>query len=263
MIQNRALITGASSGIGLALAKVCAQKGHDLVLVARSVDKLEALAQELRLRYAVAVEVLPQDLAQPQAAQKVFDQLWDKNMPIDLLINNAGLGSHGKFLDNDPVRLQEVMQVNMMALTELTQLFGREMVARRQGRIMQIASVASFMPSPYLAVYAATKAYVLSFSEAVAEEWRNTGVSITTVCPGVTQTNFMEGAGLAEENLQKFGTFWMQTASEVAQSAYTATQAGKRVHITGLLNTLSVNSMSLVPRAVRVPATGFLLLFWK
>jgi hypothetical protein len=261
-MKRTALITGASSGIGYELAKVIAQDGHDLVLVARTKKKLDDLAKELKKEFKVTVTVLPKDLSLPNAAQEVYDELQKASIQIDMLINNAGLGAHGKFTETEVAQDAQMMQVNMVALTELTKLFTPDMIARKWGKIMNVASIASFMSSPSMAVYAATKAYVLSFSEAINEELRGTGVSVTAVCPGVTQTNFFETAHVSQENINRFGNMLVQSAEEVAKSGYQALKANKAVHITGLVNNLSVNSIQWVPRQIRTPMLGFMFSFF-
>ncbi len=261
-MKRTALVTGASSGIGYELAKVIAKDGHDLVLVARTKKKLDELAKNLRKEFGIKVKVLLKDLSQPNAAQEIFETLQSESYSIDILINNAGLGAHGKFIETASAQDTQMLQVNIVALTELTKCFLPAMIDQKWGRVMNVASVASFMPSPHLAVYAATKAYVLSFSEGINEELRGTGVSITAVCPGVTQTNFFETANVSADNVMRFGNLLVQSAEEVAKSGYQALKAGKSVHITGLLNNLSVNSMQFVPRQIRTPITGLMLSFF-
>ncbi len=262
MKKRTALITGASSGIGYELAKVIAKDGHDLVLVARTQKKLEELAKALQTTFKIKVTVLPKDLNLPNAAQEIYQELKSKGIGIDMLVNNAGLGTHGKFTQTDAAQDAQMMQVNIVALTELTKAFTPDMVAQKWGRIMNVASIASFMSSPNMAIYAATKAYVLSFSEAINEELRGTGVSVTALCPGVTQTNFFETAHVSQENINRFGSLVVQSAEEVAKSGYQALKAQKTVHITGLVNNLSVNSMQWVPRQIRTPMLGLMFSFF-
>src|SRR6266851_6869234 len=189
-----ALVTGASGGIGAALARELARHGHDLVLAARGVAAMEALAVELREGGAGAT-VIAADLARPGAAASLADEIAQRGFAIDALVNNAGLGAAGRFDRCDPVRIGEILQVNIVALTELTRLLLPGMIARGHGRVMLVASVAGFQPGPRMAAYFASKAYVLSLGEALAYELRGTGISVTVLCPGATATNFFTAAG--------------------------------------------------------------------
>ncbi len=200
-MANTALITGASSGIGLELAKVHAQKGGDLVLVARSQAKLEALKAELESQFDINVTVLPADLAKPDSAHSLFAQTEAAGIQIDILINNAGFGGHGHFHERALEDEQAMMQVNMVTLTNLTHLYLKGMVERNKGKILNVSSTASFMPGPLQAVYYATKAYVTSFSQAVAEEVREHNISVTALCPGAVAT------GLLKQEISKVWIF--------------------------------------------------------
>jgi short-subunit dehydrogenase len=182
-------VTGASSGIGADLARELARDGHDLVLTARSVAPMEKLAAELAAHGAGAV-VIPADLSQPGGAAALAGAIETRGSALDVLVNNAGLGAVGRFDQTDPLRISEMIQVNIVALTELTRLLLPGMVARRRGKVMLVASTAAFQPGPRMAVYFATKAYVLSFGEAIAYELKGTGVTVTVLCPGPTATNF-------------------------------------------------------------------------
>src|SRR5712671_2718034 len=182
-----ALVTGASGGIGAALARELARHGHDLVLAARGVAAMEALAAELRAGGAGAT-VIAADLAQPGAAARLADDIAQRGLAVDVLVNNAGLGAAGRFDRCDPARISEMLQVNIVALTELTRLLLPGMIARGRGRVMLVGSTAGFQPGPGMAVYFATKAYVLSLVEAIPEVFRGTGVTVTTLCPGPTAT---------------------------------------------------------------------------
>src|SRR5438045_741754 len=224
---GRALVTGASVGIGRDLAIVLAENKHDLVITARNQQQLEALAGELRQKFDVKVDVLPQDLAKPQAAREVFDELEGRKIAIDLLINNAGFGGHGRFDREDRDEILGMLQVNIVALTELTRLFLPAMVDRKRGRVMNVASTAAFLPGPLMAVYYASKAYVLSFSEAVAAELKRTGVTVTALCPGPTITEFQKRAGIAESGLFQSGL--TMDSMTVARIGYRAMMRGKRV----------------------------------
>lgn len=226
-MTQTALITGASNGIGLELAKIHARQGGNLVLVARSQDKLEQLAQELSRQHQVQVTVIAQDLSLPDAAQAIFEQTEPLGIQIDLLINNAGFGGHGRFFERELAQEQKMIQVNITTLTELTHLYLHGMVARRQGKILNVSSTASFLPGPLQAVYYATKAYVTSFSQAVAEEVREFGVTVTALCPGAVATGFVEAGNLQGVDAWKNA----KTADEVAQYGYQAMMNGELVAI--------------------------------
>src|SRR6478672_1120040 len=200
-----ALITGGSGGIGLETAKVLARKDYDLVLVARNRDALEAAAGQIEGKHTVSVHVFAADLGRREAPEAIFDFLRNENIPIEVLVNNAGFGLGGEFAETELTRELEMIQVNIAALTHLSKLFLPAMIKRRSGRILNVASTAAFQPGPLMAVYYATKAYVLSFSEALAEELRNSGVTVTALCPGPTQTAFADSAQMSNSKL--FTTF--------------------------------------------------------
>lgn len=226
-MKNTALITGASNGIGLELAKIHAKKGGDLVLVARSEDKLNALKQELESNYSVSVTVIAKDLSAPESAQEVFEVTESLGIQIDTLINNAGFGGHGKFHQRQLAQDQAMMQLNMLTLTNLTHLYLQGMVERNQGKVLNVSSTASFMPGPLQAVYFATKAFVTSFSQAIAEELSDTKVTVTALCPGAVNTGFTKAGDL--EGLEA----WDKAASaeSVAQFGYAAMEKGDLVAI--------------------------------
>jgi short-subunit dehydrogenase len=182
-----ALITGASSGIGRELATLFARDGYDLTLVARDRAMLARIGDELTRVHGVAVDVIAQDLSHPNAAAEVYRELKRRSIKIDVLVNNAGFGTYGPFVDSDAATESEMLQLNIVALTKLTRLFLEDMLAKREGRILNVASTAAFQPGPLMAVYYASKAYVLSFSEALANELRDSGVTVSTLCPGPTQ----------------------------------------------------------------------------
>lgn len=242
-----ALVTGASAGIGRELAGILAREGHDLVLVARREAELTDLARELKERYAVDSRVLPADLAQADAAQQLVDAL-GTDATIDVLVNNAGFGGHGAFADRTRDEDLRMVAVNVTALTDLTKLLLPGMVARGRGRVLNVASTAAFQPGPFMAVYYASKAYVLSLSEALAEELRGTGVTVTCLCPGVTITEFQQVAGVENIALNT-GPLTMK-ASDVAEAAYKGLAKGKRLVIPGVHNKVGVQSVRLSPRGV-------------
>ncbi len=224
-MKQTALITGASNGIGLELAKIHAKQGGDLVLVARSADKLAQLAEELRSQYGVLVTVIAQDLTAPQAAQAVFAETERLGIQVDILMNNAGIGGHGRFFERELAKEQQMIQLNITTLTELTHLYLQGMVARRRGKILNVSSTASFMPGPLQAVYYATKAYVTSFSQAVAEEVREFGITVTALCPGAVDTGFVAAGDLQGVGVWKNA----KSAQSVAEYGYRAMEKGELV----------------------------------
>lgn len=226
-MSNTALITGASNGIGLELARLHAQKGGDLVLVARSENKLNQLKDELEQNYNVKTHVLALDLTEDNAAQQVFEQTEQAGLTIDILINNAGFGGHGKFHERQFEQDHSMMQLNMVALTQLTHLYMQGMVKRNKGQILNVSSTASFMPGPLQAVYYATKAFVTSFSQAIAEELSDTNVTVTALCPGAVATGFVKAGDL--EGLDAWDK--AATAESVAKVGYKAMEKGQLVAI--------------------------------
>ncbi len=243
---RRALITGASSGIGADMARRLAEEGANLVLVARREDRLEALADELIAAHGVEVDVLPADLTRPDAPRLLHDRTEAAGKPIDLLINNAGFGDYAPFLDVGWERYADLLRVNAVALTELTRRFLPDMVSRGRGQVVNVASTGAFMPVPDFAVYAATKAYVLSFSEAVDEELRGTGVRVQCVCPGGTHTGFLEVAG---QKTKPSGERFMMSSRKCADLAIDGVLRGKRTIVTGWLNWLTTWAARWIPRA--------------
>jgi hypothetical protein len=246
-----ALVTGASSGIGLELSRVLAREGHDLVLVARREPELKAVAEELKSRYGAQSTVICADLSQPDAAERVFEDVTTGDRQVDILVNNAGFGGQGRFAETDGTAEQRMLAVNVVALTALTKLFLPSMVARRSGRVLNVASTAAFQPGPFMAVYYASKAYVLSFTEALAEELTGTGVTATALCPGVVPTGFQSAADLSE-NTPLLHSPGAKPPDVVAEAAYRGMMQGKRIVIPGALNKLGVQSVRVSPRRVMV-----------
>lgn len=244
--KRTVLITGASSGIGLELAKLFAKDQHDLVLVARSEGKLRQLAQELQQQPGVAVHVLAEDLSRAEAADRVCERVKALGLTIDVLVNNAGFGHYGAFAESDFSKELEMIQVNMVTLTALTKRLLPGMVERKFGRILNVASTAAFQPGPLMAVYYATKAYVLSFSEALAAELAGSGVSVTALCPGPTQSGFQEQAAMLDSKLVRGKS--LPDAKSVAEAGYRALLAGKRVYIPGFSNWSAAQAVRFLPR---------------
>lgn len=251
--METALITGASNGIGLELAKVHASKGGNLVLVARNKSKLDELKAELERQYKVSVYTIGKDLSAVNSALEVYEETTKQNIPIDYLINNAGFGDFGMFVETDWNKECQMINLNITTLTHFTKLYLQDMVKRRKGKIMNVASTAAFQPGPTMAVYYATKAYVLSFSEAVDNEVRDKGITITSLCPGATESGFQAAAAMEESNLVKGKK--LPTSKEVAEYGYTAMLKGKTVAIHGLMNSILANSVRFTPRALVVRIT--------
>jgi uncharacterized protein len=243
-----ALVTGGSGGIGLELAKVLARNDFDLVLVGRNRDTLEAAAGQLEGKFAIRAQVFAADLARPEAPEAIFDFLQNENVPIEILVNNAGIGLGGEFADTKLERELEMIQVNIAALTHLTKLFLPPMIKRKSGRVLNVASTAAFQPGPLMAVYYATKAYVLSFSEALSEELRNSGVTVTTLCPGPTHTDFADAAEMGNSRL--FHTFGIADPADVAKYGFDAMMHGKRLAIPGVKNKVVAQANRFAPRAL-------------
>lgn len=251
-----ALITGASSGIGLECAKILASKGVHLVLVARSREKMEALAQELISQHKIKVHVFACDLSLTGAAEKVFKYCKDQSIVVDYLINNAGFGTFGMFKDSNWEKNEDMIQVNILALTQLTHLFLPEMLQRKSGKIMNVASTAAFQPGPTMAIYYATKAYVLHFTEAIANEIENSGVSITALCPGPTESEFQAVADLQESKMVKGRK--LVSSAEVASFGIEAMMKGKTVVIQGFVNAVFANLVRFLPRKAVVKITRWI-----
>ena len=244
--EQTVLITGASAGIGRELAKLYAKDGYHLVLVARRKIAMEKLAEDLRKLGAPEVTVIVKDLVLLESPDKLFTETQKAKLHIDVLVNNAGFGGNGAFRDTNLDDELDMMQLNMVALTHLTKLYLGPMLARKHGQIVNIASTAAFQPGPFMAVYYATKAFVLSFSEAIYEELRGTGVSVTCVCPGATHTEFAKRARMEDSKLFKARAM---DAEKVAQMAYKGIQQKKPLVITGFANWLGTQLVRIGPRA--------------
>jgi short-subunit dehydrogenase len=242
------LVTGASDGIGQELARIAAAHRDDVVLVARRESRLRDLARELEQQHGIRAHVVAADLARTGAGSEVASRVADLGIHVDHLINNAGFGIYGRF-DETPLDVElQIIQVNIVALTELTKRLLPGMVARRRGRILNVASTAAFLPGPLMAVYYATKAYVLSFSEAIANELQGTGVTVTVLCPGPTASGFQAAAHLEESKLVAGKT--LATSRQVARDGYRAMMAGKTIVVSGFSNKLVAQVPRLLPRRV-------------
>jgi len=241
-----ALITGASGGIGYELAKLFARDHYNLVLVARSTDKLNQIAAELQGQFGINVKAIALDLSSAPAAKFLFDQLKREQIALDVLVNNAGFGTFGEFAQTAEDEILGQIQLNVTALTYLTRLFLPGMLERRSGKIMNVASTAAFQPGPLMAVYYATKAYVLSFSEALANEVVGSGVIVSCFCPGATDTGFAKRAG--SENSRLFKKIGAMNAATVARDGYRGLMAARTVVISGTQNWLVAESVRFAPR---------------
>lgn len=255
MSRKVALVTGASAGLGEQFAQCFARDGHDVILVARSADRLQALGSKLEQEHKVTAHVVPADLGQPDAPQRIFDAVKARGLAVDFLVNNAGFGSSGPFLEQDLAREAEMVEVNCTALLKLSHLFARPMRERGSGRILNVASTAGFQPGPYMATYFATKAFVVSFSEALSYELKGTGVTVTCYCPGATYTEFTKRAGNANSRL--FQRPGVAQAPDVAADAYRKMMRGRVLAIHGFVNWLGAVGVRFTPRAtIRSIAAG-------
>lgn len=255
-MTKTALITGASMGIGYELAKEFAKNGNNVVLVARSKDKLDTIAKEFSTKYNIKADVIAADLTKNDIAQDIYNELQQRGIEIEYLINNAGFGEFGLFVENDWAKEAQMIDLNIKTLTHFCKLFVRDMVKRGSGKIMNVASTAAFQPGPTMAVYYATKSFVLSFSEAISNELEGTGVTITALCPGATESNFQAAANLEESKLVKGKK--LPTSAEVAQYGYKALMRGKVVAIHGFMNALMATSIRFTPRPLVLKIVRFM-----
>lgn len=260
MGRPTALITGASAGIGREFAKVFAEHGHDVVLVARREAELEAAAAEVRQAYGVKAYVMACDLVPETAAQELFERVEAAGLQVDVLVNNAGMMQVAPFHEGKLGRAQKMVNLNITSLMNLTHWFVRPMVARGHGKILNIASVAAFMPTPTFGVYGATKAFVLSFSESLEQELKGTGVTVTCLCPGFTETDMLASGGGIEGYIPEFMKLDAET---VAREGFQACMKGKGVHVDSLTNNLFVQWVRLQPKWLVRNAGGLLTRFLK
>ncbi|MFN3430649.1 MAG: SDR family NAD(P)-dependent oxidoreductase [Candidatus Sericytochromatia bacterium] len=255
-MTQTALITGASSGIGASFARRLAADGYHLILVARRADKLEALAAEVTANRSIRAEVIPADLSRPEAPGALLEAVTARGLTVDLLINNAGIGAHGPFEATTHDDDQRMIDLNISSLTAMTRAFLPGMLERRSGAVINVASTAAFQAIPYFAVYAATKAYVLAFSEALAEEVADRGVKIVCLCPGPTATEFNDVAGVSKlEAAKKAPTM---TADAVAAEGLAGLKAGRVVQVAGLVNAFGASAGRLMPRQWVAKAAGLI-----
>lgn len=250
------LITGASKGIGQALAYEFAKHGHDLVISARDQQLLEQLAGIIHTKYSVNVDIIPMDLSRVDSASNLIEAVERRGLQVDCLVNNAGIGYLGDFTSMDEKYLNELLQLNIVTLSELTRHYANQFIKSRKGKILQVASIAAFQPGPQMAAYYASKAYVTSLSQALAYELKGSGVSISILCPGPTQTNFlhasMEGSRLSRGNIG------ILSAEKVAQKAYRGLENNKLFIIPGMFNKILAYSASLSPDVIKTRIAAFL-----
>lgn len=252
------LITGASSGIGRVFAERFARKKHDLVVVARREGELSALAEALMRAHGITVHVIPHDLAAPGAARTLYEEIEARGLAIDGLINNAGFGIHGPLGAMSPEDLEQMLMLNVVALTMLTRYLLPSMMARGSGTIVNVASTAAFQPIPYFSAYAASKSYVLSFTEGLAEEVRGHGIRVLALCPGPTRTAFMDNAGLKLGGI-KYSDVAFMDAADVVETCMRALQKRDVVRIPGLKNVLMARSLPFLPRRLLAKVSGHLM----
>lgn len=254
--HKTALITGASEGIGYELAGIMASDGWDLILTARREEILQKLAEEIRIKHGVETFVIPCDLSKADALDELFRKVHEFRPSIHALINNAGFGMIGDFKDSDPDRTFDMLQLNIISLTRLTSLFIPEMIRKGMGWIMNVGSVAGFVPAPYFAVYSATKAYVNNFSDALACELEGTGITVTCLVPGPTRTGFGRVAGYKKSDQKRLGAL---DAYPVAKIGYDGMLQGKRMVVSGGVNRALVRAMKLLPRQTLTNLTGLVM----
>jgi short-subunit dehydrogenase len=246
-----ALVTGASSGLGVDFATILAESGANLILTARREERLRALADELQANHGVEVHVITMDLGRAEAPQMLYDEIKRRGLQVDILINNAGYGTFGSFAEIPWEREQAMLQLDIMTVVHLTKLFVRDMVARDEGWILQIASIGAYQPSPTYATYSAAKAFVLNFGEALNYELRNTNVKVSVLSPGVTKTEFIEVAGQRKTLYQRLT---MMESRPVAALGLDSLALGRPSRVSGLFNRLTIWSLRLMPRRLMAAA---------
>lgn len=249
--MSYALITGVSSGIGYELARFFAKDGHNLILVARREERLNQLAGELEIKYRIKTHVISKDLSQPEPVQEIYNWVKENNLRIDYLVNNAGFAVYGSFHDTHWDDEQKMMRLHMEAMTFMIKLFLPDMLVNGYGRILNVGSTGSFVPGPYISIYCATKAYILSLSHALAEELHGSGVTVTVLCPGGTKTEF-ESNAIRKDTGRNTGAGrpWGMKAERVAHLAYRGLMKGRRLVIPGFHNRMQVFAIRFIPRVV-------------
>ncbi len=255
-----ALITGASSGIGYEFAKIFAAKGYHLILTARTIRKLEEIKRELAAKYTdIQIHIIAKDLSTTDGAEELFREVRHKNIPVHILVNNAGFGLLGPFSETDLARNLQMIQLNITSLVILTRRFLPQMIERNSGKILNVASTAGFVPGPYMSVYYATKAFVLSFSRALHKELETTDITVTALCPGATATQFSKTAHM--ENIPLFKSMFasVMSAEQVARIGFRSLMSGKPVVITGFFNKLMMFSIRFTPRRFVIHLTALLM----
>ncbi len=260
MTRPVAVVTGASAGIGDAFARLLAARAYDVVVVARDVARLEALAKELHDRENVDVEVMGADLTDPAPLKRVEQRLSDPMRPIEILINNAGFGVYGAFHESDVEAEMRVVQLNVLALTRLTRVALGPMVQRGEGAILNVSSIGGFQPTPMMATYGATKAYVTSFTQSVHEEVANSGVKVSCLCPGFTRTEFQQRSNIEADNMPGF--VW-QTAEEVAAAGLAGLLKNRALIVPGALNKMTASAVGVMPNVVARKTSALMAKFYK
>jgi short-subunit dehydrogenase len=255
-MSKTALITGASAGIGYELSKIFAKNGYNLVLVSRNKQRLDDIAQDLENQHGIVAKVIPKDLSKSSASQQLYDDIVSDGIIIDVLVNNAGFGINGNFTEFSADKHMELIHVNITSLTLLCNLFGTDMVKRRSGSVLNVASTAAFQPGPLMSTYYASKAYVLSLSEALNNELARDGVNVSVLCPGPTHTEFADRAEMTSAKIANVP--WIMQAAEVAEIGFSGLMKGKKIITPGLMNKLLAFNVRFTPRSVVVLITRFL-----
>ncbi|MBX9809294.1 SDR family oxidoreductase [Candidatus Gracilibacteria bacterium] len=248
-MNTYALITGASSGIGLEFARIFAQDGIHLILVARSIEKLESIKSELQKHHKIDIHVIGLDLSKTESIHTLAQYTQDKKLEVEYLINNAGFGDYGEFIKTDLERNTDMIELNITALTSLSRIYAEKMVKNGSGKILNVASTAAFQPGPNMAVYFATKSFVLNFSLALSEELKGSGVTITTLCPGPTESNFQNQANAKGINIFKGK---IPTSHEVATYGYKQMLKGNKIAIHGIMNSIKAFSVKFLPYSIQL-----------
>jgi short-subunit dehydrogenase len=245
------LITGASRGIGYELARQFARKSNRLILISRSAHLLRDIQKKFIEEYNIEVVIMVKDLSLPNASLEIYNDLKSRNITVDILVNNAGVGDFGFFYNEDFDKVSQMLHLNIVSLTQLTKLFLPDMVQRAEGKILNVASIAAFVPGPYMAVYYASKAYVKSFSQAIASELKGTGVTVTALCPGLTKSGFQKNVGAENTNMAKLNL--MASSEDVAKYGVKALAEGRQVAIPGFINSSLAMAMTanIIPGSVK------------